>query len=428
MYLSEIISVINGTCNTLEDIKIKEIKTDTRILNKGDLFIALRGKNYDGHDYIDEAIRKGASAVISEIDDSKKNCILVNNTIESLYRIAKYIRNQYCIPVIAITGSTGKTTTKDLISHILEIEYKVLKNEESKNNIIGISDTLFKLNKEYDIVVLELGTNHLGEISYLSNMCNPTTSIITNIGTSHIGNFKSKRNIFKEKLSIKDGMTKEKIITNGDNKYLKKLKCYKCGINQNNNLIAYNIKNDIDKISFNIKLDKEYKIVFNNPGVHFVNDILLAIKVCLDHNIKINTIIKRIKSFKTSSNRMNIIKNNSNIIISDCYNSSLESITSGINYINSLEGNKVLIIGDILELGKYSIIIHKKINKLINKNKYKNIYTIGKYSKYIKGINFKNTDELIKYLNKNKIENSYIYIKGSHGVHLEKIVEYLKKK
>ena len=217
MTLNEIIKVINGKSYIDSSELINDIKTDTRKVNKGDIFIAIRGKNYDGHDFIDEAINKGAIACIVEksINDE---CIEVNNTIESLYFIGNYIRNKYKIPLVAITGSNGKTTTKDLISHILSSKYNVLKNEGSKNNIIGVSDTLFKLNKNHEIIVMELGTNHLGEISYLSKMCNPNTSIITNIGSSHLKYFKKRKNIYKEKISILDGMNNKKLIVNGDDK------------------------------------------------------------------------------------------------------------------------------------------------------------------------------------------------------------------
>ena len=322
MTLNEIIKVINGKSNIDSEEIIKEIKTDTRKINKGDIFIAIKGKNYDGHDFIDDALKKGAIACIVENSINDK-CIKVNSTIESLFLVGNYMRNKYNIPLIAITGSNGKTTTKDLLYHILSSKYNVLKNEGSKNNIIGVSDTLFKLNNDHELIVMELGTNHLGEISYLSKMCNPNLGIITNIGSSHLEYFKKRKNIFKEKISILDGINNKNLIINGDDKYLKKLKYFKCGLNKKNDLKAYNIKEYIDHIEFYIYLDKEYKIIFNNPGKHFINDILLAIKTALDYKIKINTIIERIENFKLTDKRMNIIKIKNNILINDCYNASL---------------------------------------------------------------------------------------------------------
>lgn len=427
MTLNDIIKIVNGKSKINSDELIKEIKTDSRKINKGDIFIALRGKNYDGNDFIDEAIRKGAVACITDKSINDK-CIEVMDTYQSLFDLGNHIRNSFNIPLIAITGSNGKTTTKDLISHILSSKYNVLKNEESKNNIIGVSETLFKLNKNHEIIVMELGSNHMGEISYLSRMCNPNIGVITNIGSSHLGYFKTRRNIFKEKRSIIDGIKTKKLIVNGDDKYLKRLKQYKCGRNGNNDLIAYNIYENEDYISFCIYLNKEYKITFNNPGIHFINDILLAIKVCLEYNVKIKTIIKKINSFKLTEKRMNLIKVDSNTIINDCYNSSLESITAGLNYLSKIKGNKVLIIGDILELGKQSKKIHKKINKKVKAIDFNKILTVGEYSKYISGTNFNTAEELIEYLKENEINNSYIYVKGSRRMYLDKVVEYFTKK
>lgn len=425
MTLNDIIKIVNGKTTINSSQKIKDIKTDSRKVENGDIFIALKGKKYNGEEYIEAAIKNGAIACISENILNDK-CIQVENTYDSLFDIAHYFRNKHNIHLIAITGSNGKTTTKDLISHILSSKYNVLKNEENKNNIIGVSETLFKLNNKHEIIVMELGSNHMGEISRLSNMCNPNLSVITNIGSSHLEYFKKRKNIFKEKLSITDGMMNKKLILNGDDKYLKKLEGFKCGLGCNCNLRAYNIYEDINYITFNVKTDKEYKIVFNNPGRHFVNDILLAIKVGLDYGIKMKTIIKRINSFKLTDKRMSLVKSGTNTLINDCYNSSYESVVGGLNYLKKLHGNKVLILSDILELGKYSKKIHKKVNRQVKKIDKNLVLTVGNYSKYIKGIHFNSNAELIEYLKNNPIRNSYVYIKGSRRTNLDEIVEYLK--
>ena len=169
MTLNKLIKVVNGTSNINSEEVINKIKTDSRDIDKGDIFIALKGKNYDGHDYIDEAINNGATACIVEenIDD---RCIKVESTKDSLFLIGNYIRKQNNIPVICITGSNGKTTTKELIVHILKSKYNVLYNKDNENNIIGVSNMLFNLNDKHDIAVVELGSNHIGEISLLSKM------------------------------------------------------------------------------------------------------------------------------------------------------------------------------------------------------------------------------------------------------------------
>ena len=320
MDLNILNNIVEGNTDLNLDRNFKSIKTDTRKIEKDDVFIALDGVNYKGEDFIDEAFKKGAITCIT--NNKFNNCIQVKNTYESLFDIALYKRRRYNKPVIAITGSVGKTTTKDLIVHILSCKYKVLYNKKNYNNIIGVSNTLFKLDDTYDVVVLELGSNHSGEIKRLKDMCLPDISVITNIGTSHIGNFKSKRKIFKEKLSIKN----RKLIVNGDDKYLKKTKSFKCGLNKNNDLKCTIIEDSIDRVVFSIYLNKEYKIVFNNPGIHFITNILLAIKVCLMMDISMEDIIKSISTYTLPEKRMNIIHKRNNIIINDCYNSSYESI------------------------------------------------------------------------------------------------------
>ncbi len=419
MTIGEIINALG--IESSDNRTFNSIKTDTRKLEKNDIFIAIKGKNYDGNDFLDEALAKGAILCISEVEH--ENSIKVENTIDSLFKIGKYIKEKYKIPLIAITGSSGKTTTKEMLYHILSSKYKVLKNEGNNNNIFGVTETLFKLNDSYNMIVMELGSNKIGEISYLSKLCNPDLSIITNIGTSHLEYFKNRKEIFKEKYSIIDGMSIPRLIVNGDSKYLRDLKKYKCGLRLYNDLFAYNINLYDDYLTFNIFLDKEYLVRLNTPCKHFINDALLAIKASLDYDIDISTIIDRLKSFNMLEKRFKIEKIKGITIINDCYNSSYESVVGGINYLKRLKGKKLLILGDILELGKYSKLIHKKINLRLKFLRNKDIITIGKYSKYIKGKHYDSSKEV----NNIDISNyDYIYIKGSRRVNLDRIYEYIR--
>ena len=405
--------------------KINKIEFDSRNIQKNDIFIAIKGNNFDGNDFLAEAIKKGSIYCITDKNINNKKCIKVLDIKKLIFDLTNYIRCKYNIPLIAITGSNGKTTTKELIYQILKSKYNILKSEGNNNNIYGVSKTLFNLDEKYDLILLELGSNHSGEISYLSKMCNPTYSIITNIGTSHIGNFKSRKNIFKEKISILDGMKEKKLIVNGDDKYLKKLNYYKCGINYGNNLVAYNIRSDYNKLNFNIHIDSEYEVEFNYPIMHFINDILLAIKTALDFNIDMKDIVEGIKNFNNIDMRMNIVKTSKYVIINDCYNSSFESLKGGINYLKTLSGNKIIILGDILELGSYSKKIHKKVNRYLRPVKDSLVLTKGEYTKYINGIHFKNNADIIEYLKGMDLKGKYIYVKGSRKMKLEEIVKYL---
>ena len=426
MDLNKILSITNGiVLNNFKNYKINNIITDSRKVKKRDLFIALKGNKYNGHDYINNI--KCSGIIIDEDINITTNVpvIKVESTYDVLYKLGSFFRNTYNIPLIGITGSNGKTTTKELLSYILESKYNVLKNIDNHNNLIGVSETLFKLNKKIDIAVIEMGMNHSGEISKLSCMCKPNTGIITNIGSSNIGLLKSKKNIYKAKLEIRDGLSGN-IIVNGDDKYLKRIKnSYKCGRCYYNDLIAYNIYSNEELLEFSIFLDKEYRVIFNSPGIHFINDILIAIKVSLMYDIDMNTIIDRINGFKMVDNRMNIKHYKKFTIIDDSYNANYESMVGGLNVLKNIKDDKIIILGDMLELGKYSFRYHFKLNLILNKIDNKKVLTVGKYTKYIKGIHFNNNKELINYLKNMDLNNKYIYLKGSHGMHLEEIKDYL---
>lgn len=428
MGLKELIKITRGKLlNDYKDIKIKGFNTDTRKLKKGDIYIALKGNRLNGHDYINDKLK--ASAIISEEDIYLKNIpvIKVESTYDVLFYIGNYIREKYDIPVIAVTGSNGKTTLKELVYNILSRKYKVLKNDGNKNNIIGVFETVNNINDKHDIAIFELGMNHQGEISTLSKMIEPTVGIITNIGSSHIGNLGSRKNIFKAKMEIVDGLNGI-LIVNGDNKFLKKTKGYKCGMNSNNDLIAYNIHIYKNYLTFNIYIDDEYEVKFNIPAKDYIPTILEAIKIGAYFSIPIDDIIEEINNYKMCNNRLNEINVNNYTVIDDSYNASFESVKCGVEFIKKIDKEKIVILGDMLELGKYSKKYHKRINSLLNDIDNLMVLTVGNYTKYINSIHFKDNNALIDYLDRMNLNNKYIYVKGSHGMKLEEVVKFLVKK
>ena len=215
MLISEIVNIVNGTVErNYKDSKIKKIRINSREVKKDDIFICLKGKYKNGNDYILESIKNKAKAIITD-EDVKSNDIVVikvKDTYDSLFKLSKHILNTNPLNIIAVTGSIGKTTTKNLIYEILSKKYKVLKSEKNYNNHIGIPLTIFNLDKTYDFLVVELGMNHKGEISKLSKLLNPDIGIITNISSSHIGNLGSIKNILKAKLEILDGLNNKRLI------------------------------------------------------------------------------------------------------------------------------------------------------------------------------------------------------------------------
>lgn len=436
MTLKEILKITHGKIISGENIEkeVGKICIDSRIIEKNDIFITLKGNKTDGFKYIDEVIDK-ASLIITDKKIRKKNktpIIKVKNTLKALKQIGINNRKKYIDkPLIAITGSVGKTTTKELISHIFKTKYNILKTYENYNNQIGVPLMLSRINESHDIIILELGMNHLKEIEKLSKMCKPQTSLITNIGTSHIGFLKTQENIFKAKLEIVKGMKKGNLIVNGKDFYLSKLKKnkYYSIIKTNENCINNVITNNKLYFTVNIK-NKDYNIEFNIPNKYLIENILLAIKVALLYQIPVNNIVNAINTFKAPNKRTNIINLNNNIdLIDDTYNASLESIKSSLSILENSKKNKLAIIGDVLELGTHSEIIHKKIEEELKKIKNLNVITIGKHTKVINiGTHFNNNEEAITYLNKKDLKDTIILIKGSNAMNLGEIKESIINK
>ena len=342
MDLRELTKIVNGECFNYKKMSVDSFKTDTRLISEKDCFIALEGKNYDGNEFINDDL--GCKLVITD-KDIKLNSIpviRVDDTYDTLYYLTKDKLSRHNKPVIGITGSNGKTTLKELIYSILSTKYNVLKNEGNKNNIVGVFETVQRLNEKHDIVLLELGMNHKGELKKLSDMINPNTAIITRIGSSHIGNLGSRYNIFKAKMEITSSLNGT-LIVNGDDKYLKKVKAYKCGTKCNSDLIAYNINLYDNYLTFNISLDKEYLVKFNKNTLEYIPMILEAIKVGLIYNIDIKDIIKVIENYKSYDKRLNEIVLSNYTIIDDSYNASYESMRCGLNSIRKRSGKKIII-------------------------------------------------------------------------------------
>lgn len=417
MNILEILKYTKGSLNKLDlKLKINSFKTNSKEINKNDCFVSLNDK------YIDEAIKNGACLIITSSNKKYKvPTITVQDVIKTLGDLASLIRDKYNFKVIAITGSVGKTTTRELIYTILKNKYNVIQSEKNYNNHIGVPLTMFRVNKNTEIVITEMGMNHFNEIKYLSKMVKPDIAVITNIGSSHIGNLGSRENILKAKLEILEGL-KDKLFVNGDDDLLKYLNVNlsKSGFSKGNNLMGYNLYSNFDYSTFEI--DK-YKFKVNLPR-HLLNDVLIAIDVCLYFGVDINTIIKALREYKTFDKRMNVIYKSSNIIINDCYNSSYESVIGALEYVHKSKLDKLLILGDIKELGNYSYEIHEKIVNLI---KDENVILVGDEFKKVKDnlLHFNNYKEVINYLKNKKIENTIILIKASRSMHFENITDFL---
>ena len=354
---------------------------DTRQIKKGDIYIGIKGKKFDGNKFWREALEKGAAGVIIEknnyTDDDKRKfenkiIIEVEDTLEALYCIAKYKRSLYNIPVIAITGSVGKTSTKDIVANVVNKKYTTLKTLGNNNNNIGLPFTILKMQNE-EAMVLEMGMNHFGEISLLTSIAKPTICIITNIGTSHIGNLGSRENILKAKLEILEGCENPVVIINNDNDLLHnwyeenkdKLNIKTYGIKEKSDLNAKNIKLESSNSKFDFKLNgKEETINVPVGGEHFILNSLCAAMVGKVLKIDNQKIKEGIESFELTKKRMDITELENGVkVINDAYNASLESMKASLGVLSEFKENrKIAILGDMFELGKYSKELHKKEN------------------------------------------------------------------
>ncbi len=461
--VADILKVTNGTLVIGEkNEKCEDFCRDSREVKPNDIYLGIQGEKINGSTFFEEAFKKGAKgAILQNIEITQeqitkyakdKFIILVEDTIKAMQQIATYKRSLYNIPVVAITGSVGKTSTKDMLASVLNEKCKTLKTAGNYNNHIGVPLTIFRLKQE-EAMVVEMGMSHLGEIRTLSKIARPNVCVITNVGTSHIGNLGSRENILKAKLEILEGMQENgTLVINNDNDllhkwYLENKEKYK--------IITYGIENESDYMAENI-ISKENESIYKLKGTkqqiqvpvagnHFVQNSLCAIAVGSIFNIPLEDIAKGILNFKLTEKRMDITTKNNITIISDYYNANYDSMKAALNYLGKVqEKRKIAVLGDMLELGKYSKELHQKIGEEVVKNQIDILITVGEEAKQIAQVaqdnnkNSKNTkvtqvkicksnQEAIEIINKIKQEKDCILLKASHGMNFGEILEGITK-
>jgi len=448
----EIVKVTNGILlNGNPEAEIKNISTDTRKIMPGDLFIPLVGDNFDGHDFIANAFENSICGYMTSrsteiIPDAI--IIKVDDTLKALQDIAGYYRDKFNIPIIGVTGSIGKTSTKEMIYNVLSKKYSVLKTKGNFNNHVGLPLTLLNLSKEHNAAVVEMGMSGMGEISILSRIAKPHIAVITNIGLAHIGKLGSQRNILKAKTEIFNGMDQDGIVVlNADDSLLYELKdsiklnVTYFGLCKEADVRAYNIKVDGDlNTSFNIKIkDTEYLFKICVPGLHNVYNALIAITIGLRFRVPIEDMADAIAKYKPEKMRMNIIKLTNNIkVLNDTYNANPNSMEEALKVMQQMPGaRKIAVLGDMLELGEWTRQAHLDIGKSIVKSSINHLITLGENSKFIaegavtlgmsqRKINTcNNIEEANLYLSKLIREGDVILVKGSRGMKMEGIVDFI---
>ena len=353
----KIVKIINEI-----NVDIENVTIDTRKVEKGSCFIGIKGEKTDGNLLYKNAFDAGASLVILEyfdespeninyLKENNKSVIIVPSTIEALGLLAKLKRSEFFSPVVAVTGSAGKTSTKDMIYSVLKEKYKIHKTIGNQNNHIGLPLTILSLDKDNEILVLEMGMNHLKEISYLTNIAKPDVAVITNVGTAHIGNLGSRENILKAKLEILEGLNPNgTVIINNDNDLLHKwylenkdnYKIITIGINEVSDYMPVIIEKGEWGTTFSCK-NTIYKVPVG--GDHFIYNALSAIAVANLFNVSTKEIQDGIINFELSSNRMSVSVTEGITLIDDSYNANFDSMSYAIKYLGSLNGRNIAVLG-----------------------------------------------------------------------------------
>ena len=412
-----------------EDLEVK-ISTDTRTISKGDFYLPLKGASFDGEKFIEQALEKGAIGAFSTTDEGT---LKVKDTLEAYLKLANYRRNKLNFKVVAITGSSGKTTTKELVASVLSERFKTFKTPLNHNNEIGFCQTIFEAPDDTEVLVLEMGMRGLGEIELLSKYSEPDITIISNVGTAHIGRLGSRENIAKAKCEIVKYQRGNVFIGHND-ELIKKT------VQFDGKKIFYSIGDVkiIKKTANYSKFEYENNIYELNVGGDYnIENALSAINAGLELGMNVTEIQEGLKKYKPIEKRWEAVNAGGFEIINDSYNANPESMKAFVDTIFEHYKDYTLILGDMGELGDGEIIYHKELGKYINSHKLLNkdckILSVGNLSKHITdeisncfSKHFDTIDEVIVFIKNNLQKSTKLFLKASRSMKLERIIDELK--
>ena len=412
----------------------KSVSTDTRTLEKGTLFFALKGQNFNGNTFAKKALDLGASyCIIDEVQEpNHAHFILVDDVLETLQKLANYHRNYLKTPIVALTGSNGNTTTKELIHSALKQRYKTQATLGNLNNHIGVPLTLLQMDESTEIGIVEMGANHIGEIAQLCKIANPDFGYITNFGKAHLEGFGSEEGVVKGKSELYDYLKQKKgtiFLNVDDKKQVKQVGDYQ-------NRITFSVGNRSD---FIVTLQKESPFLCLEVKDKLIHTQLLgrynftntaaAIAIGLHFDVDLKSIKKGIESYAPKNNRSQILKQNSNTIILDAYNANPSSVEAALKNFKTMEGDqKIVILGDMFELGKQSYAEHQSVIDLAKSLDFSQLYLVGNHffehhQNYSNVLFFKDFERLKIHLEDYPIKQSMVLVKGSRGMALERLLE-----
>ena len=430
--------------NKLYDLFLEStgVTTDSRIVAPGNIFFALGGENYDGHAFAQQALRDGCSlAVIDKSDFAVPGkTILVDNVLASLQQLACHHRQRFGIPVVAVTGSNGKTTTKELMREVLSSAYNTLATPGNLNNHIGVPLTLLLLKEFHEIAVIEMGANHEGEIDLLCRIARPTHGLITNAGLAHLEGFGSPEGVLRAKgeLFVYLKKTGGKIFLNHDRPNLRDLAgeldadCVSFGSGEGH-FVSGTLPGSRDRLEMEVRVQKPGQ-VFNLEtqlaGDYNFENVLAAVCTGIWFGISPVEIKKAVEGYMPGNNRSQILKTSCNKLLLDAYNANPDSMKAAILDFSAMPGkNKSVILGDMLELGDYSAEEHNKIIELLQVKGFRQVLLVGDMfcntSAPAGYVRFRNVDKLINWLDSNPLSERFILLKGSRGIQLEKCITKL---
>ena len=419
------------------NIELTGIATDSREVQKGDLYIAISGDRVDGHLFLKEVFDKGAgAALVSEsFNQIKGYQILVNDTISAIGKVSTLWREQFDFPIIGITGSNGKTSTKELLKHILSAKFDVHATEGNYNTSIGLPLTLLQLTSFHGASILEMGANQSGDIKELCKIANPTHGLITNVAPAHLEGFGTIENVAKTKGALFESLSNGVSFVNITDNQVSKLKTYG------------------DKVTFGLTPDCDYpadlhheedstitltintrEVPTNSTNLSFAKNIIATSAIAQELGLEWDAIIDRVQTFIPPKGRCEVKNNGVITIIDDTYNANLESTIAAIDYLKAFSGNgqRIFVFGDMLELGDSSIEQHKTIGEKCNDSEISAVLTVGKETIATDGAllidfhrHFNHKDDLLESLNEIIKEGDKVLVKGSRGMKMETIVEAL---
>lgn len=443
--IEEILPVIEGKLICGSNCEFKNVCINSNDVKKNSLFVPIKGKKVDAHDFIDSAFENGAVVSLTEKDLLKREngaLIKVRDSVEALQNLAEFYRLKFNLPIIGVTGSVGKTTTKEMISCAMSQQFKVMKTSGNLNGQIGVPLTLFNLDDTYDAAVIEMGVSMFEEMGKIAKIARPNIAVINNIGMSHLENFHTRENILKEKLHIADFIDQDgKLFFNGDDEILEKSDIRKY------NSVSFGFSTECDCRASDVKfidgktyfrfLYKDINEEFQIPtiGVHNIYNALASILIAMELNVDVDKISKGLQNYKNIGMRQEIHKLNNMTVIDDSYNASPDSMKSSIDVLRTISDGKtsIAVLADMLELGSDTKQKHIEIGKYLAHAGINKLITIGSLAKYIAyGFgkisdteSFDTNQEAIDYLLRNKTDGCYILVKGSRGMRTDEIVKKL---